>query len=415
MAAWPYRYRKIVVFMLLTIMLVGIGISVILRHERIVKVDPYFPGAKVEYYMRSASSNPEFIIKLRDTQGRVLPALVSLYTWMPNGSVVSLGIYAGIGEVTSNYSLISAAMLAWRSHLGLQGNDPDLVEPSILILGAIHRENGVYPILRAVTLDTTLFLRGLSVTVEIVEDLEGRVPLLQGTQVTGGGYPPDLEAEDKHIPLPDGAEKICYNPSSTGKASLSCYVWSLESVLGLKLGSGLPLAAIYIDGGVEVLNSVVLLLAFQSKSSEGLEIGFGVSASIANPATGKAEYEVLGFSTKLLGDRVWLYDYKRFVQGVNITSPTIVAVGVKGDAALLRYRLYLCPGSGGTGSPKCSPTSVVAEVSMARPAISNDQLVFWYGMDKNPDDGAGPLEQGFKAYRNNGWDSACKQILLALL
>ncbi len=371
-----------------------------LKSEGAVKVDPYFPGAEVRYYKPSLHSGPGFIVKIRDTRGRALPALVSLYVWMPNGSVVSLGVYAGRGDVAANYSLVREAMLAWRSYLGLQGNDPDLVEPGILILGAIHGKNGVYPILRAITLDTAMLLKGLSITVVIVEDLEGRIPLVEGVPVAGG-YSTDVEAEDKPIPLPGNAEKVCYQPSGAGKASPSCYVWSLESVLGLKLGSGLPLAAAYIHGEVEALNSVVLLLAFQSQSSEGLEIGFGVSASITNLAMGKAEYEVLGFTTKLLGDRIWLYSYKRFVQGINITSPTIAAVGVKGDAALLKYRLYLCPVPGETEKPICSPTSVVAEISMARPAISNDQLVFWYGADKNPDDGTGLLEQGFKAYKNN--------------
>ena len=389
--------RKTAIVVLIAITVAGAGL-LYTTSTGTVKNDPYFPGANVRYYKPFLHSDPKFTVRVRDAQGRVLPAILSLYAWMPNGSMVSLGIYAGLGDIAVDYDAVKEAMLVWRTHLLLQGNNPDLVEPGILVFGAIHGKSGVYPLLRAITLDTDKIVRGLSVAVTIVEDLRGRPPAVSKGWTTGEASLAEGNPRSITLPLPEEAGRVCYWDSGIEGYTLSCYIWSLEEVTGLRLASGLPFVVVYLRGEVDALNHVSVVEVFESQSSKGLEIGFGATASVGDPVAGWTEYWVPGFTVKLLGDKVWLYTHRVFMRKMNFTSPAIVSVGIKGDAALLTYRLYKCSGPGSGEEAVCSPTNTVAEVSLARPVVENNQLVPWHEVDQDPDDWLGPAEQGFRAY-----------------
>lgn len=400
-----YRYRKAAALTLLAIVVAGTGILVALGRRGLVEADPYFPGAEVKYYATPLFSRPRLTVEIRDAEGNPLPTVLGLYVWAPNGSIVELETRMGRGRVELSYGLVKKAMAEWRAHLKRQGNNPDLVEPGILLLGAIHADSGVYPLLRAVTLDTAKIMGDLTITITITENITGKPPLIPRNKAGAKPAIPSKPAAKPGEPLqlpPGEVEETCYYYPGPEGTFVECYTWKLEQVLQSRLNTGLPLITTYIHGDVDKLNSVLLAEAFETRTSENLEVGFGITASVSSGSTtGSTSYEVPGFTVKLGGDRIWLNTYRRFIDGIDFADPAILSVGILGDAVLARYRLYGCFGLGGFGWISCEPLDNVSDMSMVRPAISNNQLTFWYEVDGDPDDGIGLAEQGFRAYKNN--------------
>ncbi len=133
-----------------------------------------FLGISVSSYR--GYDGPEFLVIIKDHAGRPLKVVYSVYAWMPNGSIVGLGIYGGHGVVKINYSVIKGFSEEWIAHMALRKSDPAKILPSILLLGAIHENGSVYESLRAVPIKTPDVAANKSIVVEIVEDLRGREP-----------------------------------------------------------------------------------------------------------------------------------------------------------------------------------------------------------------------------------------------
>ncbi len=400
----PYKHRKAAALTLLAIMVAGTGIFVALGRQGLVEVDPYFPGAMVKYYTTPLFSRPRLTVEIRDAKGNPLPTSLSLYVWMPNGSIVELETRMGKGRVIFNYGLVKKAMAEWRAHLKRGGNNPDLVEPGILLLGAVHADNGIYPLLRAVTLDTAKITKDLTITITITENITGKPPLIPRNKTA---KPPSLGKPDTKIkkPLefpPSEVEETCYSYPGPEGTFLECYIWKLERIIYYKPDTGMPLITTYVYGSVEALANVGMREVFSTKTSENLEAGFGIAASVSKASlTGSVEYEIPGFTVKLKGDNLWLNEFKAFTRGTDFSGPTILSIGIKGDAVFANYRLYYYFGLGGVGWFETKPTDTMANMSLARPKIVNDKLVFWYEIDRNPNDGVGLAEHGFNSYKNN--------------
>ncbi len=183
-----------------------------------------------------------------------------------------------------------------------------------------------------------------------------------------------------------------------------CFVWKLDEVYSSILNIGAPLVVAYIYdavGGeyVKRVNDVMLAEYFEAKESAGIEIAFGIAASIKK-SNGEISFSIPSFTMKLGGDsHVWLDYYKTFFEGIDFDNEAILAIGMKGDFAFAKYKLQYCYTF--LFWWICTDTGEEANMTLARPVIKDNKIVPWDDVDRDPDDGIGITEEVFKYIKQN--------------
>jgi len=62
---------------------------------------------------------------------------------MPSGEIKGLGIYGGgQGVIRANYSVLRDFSREWREYLASRNTDPGYISPGIILVGAIHEDQG---------------------------------------------------------------------------------------------------------------------------------------------------------------------------------------------------------------------------------------------------------------------------------
>ena len=318
-----------------------------------------YEEVKVAYHRTLPFREPEAEILLPSKGVNTVTVLGML----PNGTPVDLGTYAGKGSIALDYRRIEKYLQTWEEHLRKTGTDPALVNPGVVLLGTSHGKDGLGYFVKGVPLNLKEVLKRRSFRVSITNDfrplfspaeLESLKPLEAGTitgETTGAeSFPPGSFPEE------------CY-PGPYGTSV--CFDWVLEKVYDTKDNTVIPLAAAFLNGDVGEIDDVYLRERFQSSRVLGVEIGFSAVAAVDRSGTG-ANYEaqIAGMVYTLKGDHLWLKKSVRF-RGEDIKRPTVVGIGIKGDIALAKYRLY-------RGK---SPLKITMYVVMAQPEIKNGKLI----------------------------------------
>ncbi len=161
---------------LIIVLVAVIGLSVIINFidilgYNVISIDTSVNGVEVKYFS-SFFAPQRFKIVVQNVSGQVYPTTLSLYAWMPNGSIVELGRFLGKnGIVNISVTKIIDFLEEWYRYLVDRDNDPRLVKPGIIVLGAVHTPKGIYGVVKGIPLDMVKILRGASVEVKIVEKL----------------------------------------------------------------------------------------------------------------------------------------------------------------------------------------------------------------------------------------------------
>ena len=79
---------------------------------------------------------------------------------MPNGSVGFLGYSCGRGGVSLDYGSMKSYALSWRRSLAAKGNNPDNIEPGLILLGTALDAETAYPFIKDIPVDTSLVQKG---------------------------------------------------------------------------------------------------------------------------------------------------------------------------------------------------------------------------------------------------------------
>ncbi len=396
---------------LLTIAVVILGVSVMISlisalGYDAVSIDASVSNVKVKYF-KHAFAPQVFRIVVSDSLGRKYPTTLSLYMWMPNGSVIEVGKFLGKrGNVDVSLSRVIPLLKEWYNYLTSQGNDPRLVKPGILILGAIHTPRGVYGIVKGIPLDIVKILNGLSVEIEIVENIAPENILITPQKVkelarlartlananttrSSSSWPPG-EMEDYCDVICDEFGCIHY-----------CFIWKLEKVHASALNKGAPLVVAYVYGDAEKVNDVLLREYFEAKESKGIEVAFGITASVKK-GNGEISYSIPGFTVELGGENhIWLDSTARFFEGRDFGDDAILAIGIRGDFAFAKYKLQYCIAT--IVGWICIDTDEEANMTLARPVIQDNKILTWKEVDANPYDGVGIAEKAFK-YISRNWE-----------
>ncbi|WP_240911614.1 protein cytosolic protein [Thermococcus sp. LS1] len=325
-----------------------------------------YTEVKIAYYRTLPFKEPEARILIPSKGVNTVTVLGML----PNGTPVDLGTYTGKDSIKLDYRRIEKYLQTWEEHLRKTGTDPSLVNPGIVLLGTSHKKDGLKYFVKGVPLNLKEVLKGRSFKVSVANDfrplfsskeLEQLKPL-EASAATGktsgvDSFPPGSFPEE------------CY-PGPYGTSV--CFDWVLEEVYDTKDNTVIPLAAAYLNGDVNEIDDVYLREQFMSSRTLGVEIGFSAVAAVDRSGSG-ANYEaqIAGMVYTLKGTRLWLKKSVRF-RGEDIRRPTVVGIGIKGDIALAKYRLY-----GPYG-----PLKATMYVVMAQPEIRNGKLVPAWGKEE---------------------------------
>ncbi|NJE03973.1 protein cytosolic protein [Thermococcus sp. MV11] len=317
---------------------------------------------------------------------------VTVLGMLPNGTPIDLGTYAGRDSIKLDYRRIEKYLRTWEEHLEKTGTDPSLVNPGVVLLGTSHKKDGLYYFVKGVPLNLREVIRGRSFKVSVVDDFRlilsskglEQLESVKVNDVTG------KTARVESFP-PRSFPEECY-PGPYGTSV--CFDWVLEKVYDTEDNTVIPLAVAFLNGDVNEIDDVYLRERFQSSRVLGVEIGFSAVAAVDRSGTGASyEAQIAGMVYTLKGDHLWLKKSVRF-RGEDIRRPTVVGIGIKGDIALAKYRLY-----GPYG-----PLKTTMYVVMAQPEIRNGKLVPAWGKEEGTPSRYGRTFRKAMYYIERYWD-----------
>ncbi|MEM4969786.1 MAG: hypothetical protein QXE01_00875 [Sulfolobales archaeon] len=364
--------------------------SVYYYYDRFPSIEVSISYRDYTWLLQSPGSEPEFLILVKDSYGRPLKAVYSIYGWTPAGEIRSLGIYGGNGVIRANHSVLRDFSREWWDYLASRKTDPRYVSPGIILAGAIHEDQGVYDSLKAVPIRIEEIINNRSIAIEIIEHLEIKKPIANHSRSQVNSEIParDIRLQDQ---WPPGSINYYCNwaPWYT-----ECYYWVLEENYGSIMGVPLPVVASLVRGPDSDKIDVVNLRALY-RSTSSVSLNFMITASVGSSST-PVDYRVVGASMALRQDNTWLDVDTTLRSDINFTPPAILGIGFLGDIAAARYRLYVmtCP----WGFCSSIPTDTLANMTLMRPSIVNNQMISYIMKDENPYDGQGILEAAIRYY-----------------
>jgi len=346
-------------------------------------------------YQKSFTGGQEVKILFKNSiANRVV---VSLYAWMPDGNMNELGVYIGSKKVIVDTEELNSILAQWRQHFLSKNTNPALVKPGIIILATFHEKDKVSTIIKIVPLDIErIFSRKESVTIEINVDPRDMIIVADKTRIamlSSQAQRKTVLSNTTFVPLreiEDNCDGLC-------NSSRYCFLWKLSEPYYYKLNIGIPLVVARVCGLSDYVHTVLLREYYAAKRSQGVEVVFGVLASI-KADNGEITYKIPGYIMSLTGeDKVWIDYYKRFWENYDFNNSAILAVGFYGDIAFAHFKLYYCHSS----IRQCIQLPDEVNMTLLRPVIENNQMIPWYGIDDNPDDGQGNLESAIKVLLEN--------------
>ena len=405
----PYR-RAALVLAAIVLCICMYPITNIVAIYATMSIDRSVPGVEVEYY--HGLLQPQiFRIVIENVSGERYPTTISMYGWLPNGSIVELGKFFGKhGAMKIDVRRLVSYLKNWYRYLIAHGDNPAWIQPGIIILGVVHTSQGVYAVIKSVPLSIVDVLRGMSVEIRVVKKMTRNNVLISMDEVRK-----DIQRLEDSIlrsaksgsassrSLANWPPGEIWGDCYCGKILCYCYIWKLDEVYAVAKGKRIPLVIAYLHGDLGEIRGygsidVVLSERFVTMEVFGvrIEVGFGITAAVKTSSG--VSYEVPGFTLKLFAENhVWLDYYKTFRKGLDFDTDAILAVGVIGDLAFARYKLELCDDA----MLHCEDKKIYANMTLAQPEIENNEMKPWSGVDY-PYDGVGDLEKVMH-YVMNHW------------
>lgn len=342
---------------------------------------------------------------------------VSLYGWWPNGTINQLAKTCSRGgEVALPAFTVKRYFAAWMAELARTGTDPRHAHPGVIAMLAVTEPGkGVYGRPAAFALDPVLVAkRGLSVRIvfdsNIVKDMLAE-PLIPWSNLEKTMRSQEWPPEE--VPTP-------------GEAAY----WFLRSTLGEKQDVGIPVEIVHLSGYLGYFKNNYLILAETFKATTVYKVWFsglyttsvqvgGVSV-VDSPGVAGPVFELesdvdhlylnLGLEVYYTGQGSPLVE-GRGVSGSTATveaglaprnGEVLASVGYVGDVAYAEYCLAIDYPYNGQLVPVCVPLGsegVYANLTLHRPHLTGNRIIYWYEVDNDPHDGVGITEGAYRALK----------------
>ena len=283
-----------------------------------------------------------------------LPGLFTVVGILPNGSSVLLGVYGGKGKVHLSWKALLRYSKEWDDYLQSLGLNSDAIEPGLLFLGTLYKDNDVYATSFSVPIRIDRILRGSSVEVDVRDNVpliklpEVSKPLLEGGSSFGpesiwNETPEELwdakTYDESHRIIPSSITKYC---SDILEPSVGyCEFWLPDGrILSYGLNESVPFGFVHLWGGKSGSELGYLRIKVSTEERRGVYLYFSALGAVND---GSSVYPVAAGPTLTLKDnRIWLDYYFNFdSSNINSRGDTYLAVGLEGSYVTMRYRLYI--------------------------------------------------------------------------
>ncbi|MCC5998535.1 MAG: hypothetical protein LM573_05600 [Thermofilum sp.] len=365
-----------------------------------------FRGLAVYYRPSLPFTSPYMFVGFVNESGHGLDVCVSVYGLMPNGSVGFLGYTCGRGGVSLDYGSVKSYASSWRRALAARGNNPDNVEPGLILLGTALDSEAAYPFIKGIPVDTGLVQKGYTVTTEIKLNTKN-MPKISKTQIqqivtqakqlvgvtgiqaaTGAQEFPPREILERCIPIRGEWEYVV------------CFIWELNRIYYVGTNIGIPLSMVHLRGStspneIYLVNDVFMHEHLEANSRLGVYVNFagGAAVKLGSPILRLPPiYKSDLYTFTLKGDNVYLdYTHRVFPDHLGSLSREgfISAVGFIGNYSIATYDYYYY--IFGVPWPPWYLRFKLgnATLAIAVPVLENNKMKDWTATDTNPTDGKG--------------------------
>ena len=333
-----------------------------------------------------------------------MEACASVYGLMTNGSIAFLDYSCGRGVVAINYDVAKRYAEAWRNSLKAKGNNPDNIEPGIILLGTAMDKDAVYPFISGIPINTGLVAKGYTVSTKITIN-RAKSPKIDKTKIQQLVNQPQRFIGTTRIQTTAGMQEFpprdiweqCF--PSPEPPLIVCYIWELKKIHYLGTNIGIPLSMIHLRGSsspkeVYHVNNVLLHEHLAANSQLGIYVNFagGAAVRLGAGTLESPSFKSDIFTYTLKGDNIYL-DYVQPIYPVALKSLSregfIAAIGFIGNYTISDYDYYVYI----FGIPW--PPGYIrfwlgnATLAIAVPTLANNKMKEWSKIDTDPTDGKG--------------------------
>ena len=341
-----------------------------------------FMNGSIDVVYKASLEKPRALVKIYNVDYND-PVVLSMFIWMPNGSVVEVGrtfFKGSIGEI--RYEHLVNVYDEWNRHLKEIGARPGSIDIGLIILGTIHKRDGVYTLATSIPLNPE-YISKRSDEIKFSEK-ESLIPIAHAQTTT---WPPG-----------EIYTGTCYYGT--------CLIWEAVEQK-ISYNTVVPLVAAAIRNSWGRVYAVYLYKHLVAGSRSGVKIVFGIGAAVDTRYEGVSpgvKFEILGYDWVANDETAANLDYSKFfVPGRDFNSQSILHIGFKADIAYVKYQLKKCNYD---IVPYCEYYDIYMNTTMTRPAnggpLTNDKAVYGVVSIYNYND---PVVQVYNDLAERGWFS----------
>jgi len=324
-----------------------------------------FMNGSIDVVYKASLEKPRALVKIYNVDYND-PVVLSMFIWMPNGSVVDIGktfFKGSYGEI--DYKYLANVYDEWNRHLKVIGARPGSIDIGLILLGTIHKKDGVYTLATAVPLNPEYISKRLGIEITINKKLIKTLDIEEIKKINISKRSEEIKFSEKESLAPIAHAQTTWPPNEIIAycPDGGCWVWRLdESKVAYNVD--IPLVATAINYRWDRVHGLTLREHVVANSRAGVNVVFGIGAGIGDKSqvsSGSVDYQILGYDIVLKDETAASLDfYRAFFSGADFNGESILYVGFKGDIAYVRYVLAFC-------GYWCSYTTIYANTTMVRP------------------------------------------------
>jgi hypothetical protein len=325
-------------------------------------------NGSIDVVYKASLEKPRVLIRIYNVDYND-PVVLSMFIWMPNGSVVEVGktfFKGSYGEI--DYKYLSNVYDEWNRHLKVIGARPSSIDIGLIILGTIHKKDGVYTLATSIPLNPEYISKRLGIEITINKELVKTIDIEEIKKINISKRSEEIRFSEKEylIPIahaqtttwpPKYIYEVCYE-------SGLCFTWVLrESKVAYNVN--IPLVAVAIRNSWDRVRSVNLIEMLTAGSTSGVKIVFSIGAG-EKTFSGGLRYRIWGYDWVANDETAANLSYfQYYYPGIHFNGQSILYIGFKGDIAYVRYQFAYC--YIWWYEPQCSYTDIDANTTMTRP------------------------------------------------
>jgi hypothetical protein len=300
-------------------------------------------NGSIDVVYKTSFEKPRVLIKIYNVDYND-PVVLSMFIWMPNGSVVEVGktFFRGpYGEI--DYRYLANVYDEWNRHLKVIGARPGSIDIGLIILGTVHKRDGVYTLATSIPLNPEHISKRLGIEITINKKLIKTLDINEIKKINISNRSKEIKFSEKESLAPIAHAQTTWPPPVIDAVcyDAGCYAWILrESKVAYNVN--IPLVATTIRNSWDRVRSVGLYEMLKAGSTSGVRVVFGIGAGVKT-SSGGLSYEIWGYDWVANDETAASLSYfQYYYPGIHFNGQSILYIGFKGDIAYVRYQFAFC-------------------------------------------------------------------------